>query len=367
MKSLIVGNGVNIQFAGMEYFNNQILKRAIDNLDTGNFNEKIYPKELGGYIIQLLLLSKELLSGSKDNLVLTTYEKKTLPAFKQRNKKAIQLMDYSSIGLEDYFFLHHMFCRDNKIFNPELYLITKGLERLFLDSIYNDGRINDVNKSFSNKFISWLNEFDQVFTTNYDTNIDQVLNKPVYHLHGSFSKLSDVYNPESFRNELELDEYDFVEGYNHLYCDAIFDFSGYGKDFVGLQAERTNSVLEKLAKAVKNGELKEQKNEIGSWKNSDNEIWKNFHKAIYTKVDKPEMEFEDHYHFGDFSSLKGELTFLGLSPYNDEHITEMVRKNENITRIKYYYYSPEESREIDKCFPHKKIEKIKVIKFWKRF
>lgn len=367
MKSLIVGNGVNIQFAGIEYFNNQILKRAINNLDTGNFNEEIYPKELGEYIVYLLVFSKELLSGEKDSLVFTSYEKETLPAFKRRNRNAILAMDYSSIGLEDYFFLHHMFCRDQKINNPELFQITKSLERLFLDAIYNDGQINEVYKRYSRKFINWLNQFDHVFTTNYDSNLEQNIDIPVYHLHGSFSKLNDVYNPDSLRNKLKLDDYDFIEGYDQLYCDAIFDFSGYGKEFVGLQAERTNSALEKFSKALSDDKLAKHKEDIDSWKNSDNQLLQNLHKAIYAKFDDPEIEFEDHYFFDKFTTIEGELTFLGLSPYNDSHLTDMVRQNESITKIKYYYFSPEESKEIDKCFPSIEVEKLKVKKFWKKF
>ena len=59
-----------------------------------------------------MLFSRELVNGNKDSLIVTSYEKSILPAFKARNRRAIELMDYRMIGLEDYLFIHHMFCRD---------------------------------------------------------------------------------------------------------------------------------------------------------------------------------------------------------------------------------------------------------------
>ena len=144
MKNIIIGNGVNIQFAGNEYFNSEILSRAVNKLNSGKFNEAFYTKEVGQYLQNLVVYSTEILNNKKDHLIATTYEKKILPEFKKRNYSAIINQNYKRIGLEDYFFIHHILCRDRGVGNPDLFYITKSLERLFLDSIYNDGMINEI-------------------------------------------------------------------------------------------------------------------------------------------------------------------------------------------------------------------------------
>ncbi len=49
-KQLLVGNGVNIQFGGLDYTNQNIIKRAFNYLETNNYPSEIYPIEIGEYI-----------------------------------------------------------------------------------------------------------------------------------------------------------------------------------------------------------------------------------------------------------------------------------------------------------------------------
>lgn len=331
------------------------------------FNSGIYTKEIGDYIPLLFEFASELISGDKDNLVATTYERKVLPEFKKRSKFAVKQGKFEFIGLEDYFFLHELFCRDKGITNPEKFYFSDFMKRMFLDSIYDSGNLNQVHSKFPKNFVRWLNAFDNIFTTNYDSNLELSSGKDVFHLHGSFDKLADVYDENSLRNKLKLDEYDFIEGYDYLYCNAIFDFSGFGKDFKGKMSNRANSAIEKFADVYKKDELSEHKEEIDGWKDSDNDLVKRLYGAIHNKVQNPNDEFEDSYHFNRFSCITGELVFLGLSPNNDNHIIEMVRSNKDIKNIVYYYFSKEESEIIENCFPNIEVKKLSVNEFWKTF
>ena len=56
MKNVIIGNGVNIQFAGSEYTNESIIKRAITKLETGDYSSEVYTNEIENWIKILLLL-----------------------------------------------------------------------------------------------------------------------------------------------------------------------------------------------------------------------------------------------------------------------------------------------------------------------
>ena len=367
MRNIIFGNGLNIEFSDKRYFNHEILKRALKKIKYNRFHSGIYAKEIGAYIKLLFEFASELFGGEKDYLAVTSYEKRVLPAFKNRSQFAIKQKKFEFISLEDYFFLHELFCRDKDIGNPEKFYFYEFMKRLFLDSIYDDGKLNNIHKHFPCKFISWVKEFDQIFTTNYDSNIELSTGKDVYHLHGSFEVLSDVYDKNSLRNILKLDDYDFIEGYNHLYCNAIFDFSGFGKDFKGNMANRANSAFEKFADVYENNELLNERETIELLKNSSNELERNFHKAILHKVQNPDDEFQDYYNFDRFCSISGELVFLGLSPNNDSHILDMVKENKNLNRIIYYYFSKSESDIFKNSFDDIEIITKNVKEFWKCF
>ena len=94
----------------------------------------------------------------------------------------------------------------------------------YLYAIYNDGKINTLYQEYPRKFIDYLIGFDNIFTTNYDLNVELATQKQVYHIHGQFDKKSDVYLLNSFRNqlpdapikEIEIDENYFICIQMHL-------------------------------------------------------------------------------------------------------------------------------------------------------
>lgn len=70
------------------------------------------------------------------------------------------------------------------------------LRQMIVDGIYNNGEINDVYKKFYPGMDKYLNRFNNIFTTNYDYNLESILGRSerICHLHGEFSKLAPEYS-----------------------------------------------------------------------------------------------------------------------------------------------------------------------------
>ena len=66
----------------------------------------------------------------------------------------------------------------------------QGFERMMLDAIYNDGDIQEIHKVMGKPVKRWLLEFSNVFTLNYDNNIEDLIKRPVFHLHGEIGRAS---------------------------------------------------------------------------------------------------------------------------------------------------------------------------------
>ena len=63
MNTILVGNGVTIQFGGKYYTNARIIKRAQNNIYTHNFPAKVYPKNTIDYFNSLVKIIPDVLNG----------------------------------------------------------------------------------------------------------------------------------------------------------------------------------------------------------------------------------------------------------------------------------------------------------------
>ncbi len=72
----------------------------------------------------------------------------------------------------------------------------------YLYSIFNDGKLNQLYQDYPPAFTEYLMQFENIFTTNYDSNIESAIGKEIFHIHGQFDKKSEVYIADSFRNQL---------------------------------------------------------------------------------------------------------------------------------------------------------------------
>lgn len=196
MKSLILGNGIDIQYGGIDLIGNEaILKRVYENVNSDKY--KILGWEKGD-ILKCLTFAHKIICDYLEEKLLFEPSYVFLGMDLQRLKKSYtSLPTIYTLGLEDYFLAIEIM-NENKLVDEEsLDLTKKAFQAIFLDAIYFDGKTNEIYNAFPTGLVSFLNRYDAIFTLNYDTNLESVINDvPIYHLHGCFShdgnKISDL-------------------------------------------------------------------------------------------------------------------------------------------------------------------------------
>lgn len=371
MNNLLVGNGINIQFNKKDYTTQQLVLRILKNCDREDFPSHIivnFPYLLKNYIGQLFLEARDILEDKYDSYTNCFAEVESLKSFKKRYKDKINILRITDIGFEDYYLIHNLVCHKTNTQNPKQYYIREAMRIAYLYAIYNDGKINTLYQEYPRKFIDYLIEFDNIFTTNYDLNVELATQKQVYHIHGQFDKKSDVYLLNSFRNQLPdapIKEIEIDENYFYLYSNALTTHSGAYKELQIKQISQANSVVEKMAMAYNNDPKIKQ--EVDSWTIEANKLTANMGYAIQLKAVNPSLTFSDNYHFDIFKNITGTLQILGLSPWNDFHIFESVNDSD-IDKCVYYYFDESECDKIKELLPELnvqgKIEFLSVKAFW---
>lgn len=372
MRNLLTGNGINIQFDNKNYTTQQIVLRILKNCDRDDFPLHIIVNEsylLKNYIGLLFLEIPNIINGVYDKYANCTAEIKSLASFKEQYSNRLNTLRITDIGFEDYYLIHDLVCHKTNTANPEMYYIRESLKSAYYFAIYNDGELNKLHLQYSDKFINYLKSFDKIFTTNYDSNIDSVVDIEVFHIHGHFDKLSDTYNKDSLRNKLPNPPTENINvdmNYFYLYSNAVSTHSGAYKEIQINQSSLANSAVEKLAIAYKEKET--VKNDVDSWLNDKNILVSNMGHAVKLKVEHPEVKFSEDYYFDDLKSITGEIEILGLSPWNDFHIFESIN-NANIDKCIYYYYSDEQCEKVKELLPNLsatgKIEFVETKEFWR--
>lgn len=371
MNNLLVGNGINIQFNKKDYTTQQLVLRILKNCDREDFPSHIivnFPYLLKNYIGQLFLEARDILEDKYDSYTNCFAEVEYLKSFKKRYKDKINILRITDIGFEDYYLIHDLVCHKTNTQNPKQYYIREAMRIAYLYAIYNDGKINTLYQEYPRKFIDYLIGFDNIFTTNYDLNVELATQKQVYHIHGQFDKKSDVYLLNSFRNQLPdapIKEIEIDENYFYLYSNALTTHSGAYKELQIKQISQANSVVEKMAMAYNNDPKIKQ--EVDSWTIEANKLTANMGYAIQLKAVNPSLTFSDNYHFDIFKNITGTLQILGLSPWNDFHIFESVNDSD-IDKCVYYYFDESECDKIKELLPELnvqgKIEFLSVKAFW---
>lgn len=371
MNNLLVGNGINIQFNKKDYTTQQLVLRILKNCDREDFPSHIivnFPYLLKNYIGQLFLEARDILEDKYDSYTNCFAEVESLKSFKKRYKDKINILRITDIGFEDYYLIHDLVCHKTNTQNPKQYYIREAMRIAYLYAIYNDGKINTLYQEYPRKSIDYLIGFDNIFTTNYDLNVELATQKQVYHIHGQFDKKSDVYLLNSFRNQLPdapIKEIEIDENYFYLYSNALTTHSGAYKELQIKQISQANSVVEKMAMAYNNDPKIKQ--EVDSWTIEANKLTANMGYAIQLKAVNPSLTFSDNYHFDIFKNITGTLQILGLSPWNDFHIFESVNDSD-IDKCVYYYFDESECDKIKELLPELnvqgKIEFLSVKAFW---
>ncbi len=372
MKNLLVGNGINIQFSKNDYTTQQIVLRILKNFDREDFPLKIIidtPYLMRNYLGVLFLEVRNIIDGKYDKLTVCDDEWESLKAFKKRYKNRLKTLKMTDVGFEDYYLIHDLMCHKLNVQNPEQYNIRESMRLSFLYSIYNDGALNQLYNKYPVKFVDYLKQFNNIFTTNYDSNIESATGMIVFHLHGQFDKKRDIYIESSFRNQLPdkpIKNIIIDDNFFYLYSNALSTHCGAYKEFLIKESVSANSCISAFAEVYKTDA--KAKEDIDNWINDKNHLVANLGAAIKIKAQNPTWAFSEDYHFDKFCSITGTLDILGLSPCNDFHIFESIDQSK-ISKCVYYYFNESECGKISELLPILKrknmIEFKPVIGFWR--
>lgn len=368
---LLTGNGINIQFDHKDYSAQEIVLRILKNCDRDDFPSHIivdFPYLLKNYLGLLFIEAREAIRGQYDNYAFGTAEKESLISFKARYEERIATLRITDIGFEDYYLIHDLTCHKTETDNPERFYVREAMKIAYLYAIYNDGKLNQLHLKYPSKFKEYLCNFDSIFTTNYDSNIESATGKSVFHIHGQFDKKSEVYIASSFRNQLPdapIKDIEIDENYFYLYSNALSTYCGAYKEFQVKQYSQANSCVEKMADAyVADPQMRTT---IDEWTLDGNTITANLGYAIQIKAANPEIHFADDYHFDEFKAIQGRLEILGLSPWNDFHIFETIDAA-SLDECIYYYYDKSECDVVEGLLPNLRNQGVlkfaSVVELW---
>lgn len=372
MQNLLVGNGINIQFDYENYTPQAIILRILEELDSPSFPREIIidpPILLKQYIGKLFLFGRKAIDGAFNNSTISTAEKIALVDFIERYREKRNSLRIADIGFEDYYLIHDLVCHKNGIENPEQYTIRESLKMAYLHSIYNWGKLNLLHKLYSNNFKQFLSGCDCIFSTNYDSNIEYAINKDVFHIHGQFDRLSEVYNPNSFRNQMHDDPLNGISlnpVFSYLHSTAVSTFCGDYKQYQIKQNVLANEVIKKFANSYLDSS--ETKNNVDSWEKNSNYLISNLADAIKLKVANPDLKFQEDYPIKELSEISGKLIILGLSPNNDYHLFSLI-DDATLDECIYYFLNPDECCKVENILPKLtasgKLKFMNVKKFWR--
>lgn len=279
-KAVLIGNGVTAQL--------------IDNYKDINMIEK-FKSETGNlyYQINSMLDPYRDLPVKDEKNIIELLKKQNIEDhhyhryFVQQNL-SLELENDNIISLESLLKTAHLFHHIKEFPYEKIMLIANRI-------YYNEGKkgINSINNLVDKeKFRNYICGFDFVFTTNFDTILDDVYNNEVYHLHGGFNYEKITKKTSTWINrvdhELLPEKAHLIWGRN---SEEKLNKSKGGFHFpISFPMASGSSVLQKYLETLQNG---------------------------------------------DFT----ELYIWGYSGLNDDHINSKIRNNNNLKNI-YVYVDP---------------------------
>ena len=256
MKTLVVGNGIDIQYGSFDKRGNKaIIDRAINNVKDNKYQGLDWQKDS---VMDALYYCVETINRviRKEDIVPKDKDYVFLQMELERIRRTyLKDIGINEIGLEDIFlgaellYFNSQNEQERKLVDS---IVCDYIQPLLLDAIYDDGSVNEIYKNFPKSLITYLKKYDAIFTLNYDMNLERALEYevPVYHLHGSFDDL--------------LEKSDVVDDeFKHMYCNGIMTWywlDKYGKEEAveirnhirgGLEGHITNRDVKKFWKKFK--------------------------------------------------------------------------------------------------------------------
>lgn len=362
MKSFLIGNGLNIQFGGKAYANEFIMKRIKFRARLGSYDALFGNTLTGEEIVKIFndfaSLANDIRKNEYDEFAIDAETDYALKDFKQRYTEDIH--SSHEVMLEDWFLLLHMFFLKNMDLQSERISAIQGFERLILDAIYNSGKIQELYLKMSKEAKRFLNSFDNLFTLNYDNNVEKLIKKEIFHLHGDYSVLANSENPNNVQGYLRTQTGTTIvtTGMEHCHCNALLNYSGRLKYHIAKQFEDLLEASTEFSSRYENDPNFVR--DINALKNQ-----KPFEfEMIMTKIKNPELNMATNYHFRDFEKIQGELYIVGMSPNNDGHIFDLIINNKMISKVYFYYFSDKERLFIENMYPADLFECLSVQDLW---
>ncbi len=207
-----------------------------------------------------------------------------------------------------------LFLQEQSDLLPLFSTVKQGFERVVLDAVDCDGKIQSLHKNAHKKAKEFFCSFDNIFTLNYDNAHENITGKPVFHLHGDFRTIALSENPKTAYGFLRRqigDTICYTPKFQHCNCNAILDYSGDNKYKLAVALSSAIAEFDKLKLLY----------------DSDREQFDAFlfkfpveqQKIIRVGMEE-NLPFGYDYHFSDLEQLTGELTIIGIAPQNDSHM-----------------------------------------------
>lgn len=360
MKSVLLGNGINIQFGGKAYSNRFIMSRVIFNALSGKYDNLFGGTLSGDEIEQIfrgfLPTANAVLNGKYDKIDTDEDEVKgAIAEFKAQNVERGKFEHYYDIPLEDWFLLMRLFFQDNQDLIDMWKASKQGFEWMILDAIYNDGKLQEVYLKMQKPVKRFFKSFDSIFTLNYDNNIEKLTKKTVYHLHGDYSVLADSENPRTVQGFLNAQKRQIVMNpeYPQCYCNALLNFSGHYKFEEAQNRLRSIETLKNLKQLNETDISAFQLMRAGIGERKPELV-----QIIDTYIAHPELDVATDYHFSELENLSGELHIIGLSPQNDSHIFACIERSHVDKVIFYSYGKPPKELPLTKTYEFQDIQEL---------
>lgn len=366
MLNLLTGNGTNIQFGGRAYTSMFIMERIKYRARLDAYNELLGGKVTANEIVCILdgfvEEANAIRKGDYDSYITDEEMKLAVEDFKDRYDWEIE--NSYDIMMEDWFLIVHMFFQKNPELEEHKISAVQGFERLILDAIYNDGKLQNLytNMERNRHVRKFFQVYDNIFTLNYDNNIEKLTGKEVYHLHGDFSVLSNsenVSNVQGFIRE-QAGERVVLDNMQHCFCSALLNYSGRLKQKIMVNNAKLNKEAETFGDKYRQNEKFRTDLEVIR---EDNPLE---YKSIMTKIEHPELQMTTEYHYDLFKNIEGELHIIGMSPNNDAHIFDAILNNPKLEKVVFYYMNPKEKEFIEENYPKELFSCEKITEKWRK-
>jgi len=372
MTTILLGNGFDIELGGRDYLNKSIINRLIKNIETKDYstvllNNEINNDELAALLTGLYDEFKKILNGQYDKYCITPDEISLLSMLKVRYGLSTKIDD---IGMEDFFVILRMFHIRYNDGDDFIKSVHDGFCWMFLDAIYNEGHIQRIASTVLPAYKHYLTDslanYDDIYTVNYDKTAEIIAGRDVYYLHGDFETLLDQYDTDTLIGRFYFDKgvvNPVTPTTKHIFCNGLMGFSGSYKEHMIQIMDNGQLGVESILEMYNAGMTVQDLKKLERLKNSQNEGDQLAFGTISAKINFPNLNMHQ-YPMKKFRLISGELHILGISPYNDEHIWNVIVGNSQLTKIVYYYHGIESKQILEKKYLDKRIVFAPDSVFW---